>query len=70
MNFPIPSDSDDPAEARKAVLSRCRPRGKVQRGPVKPTQGATKFIAWCLFACGFVLGALVGLAMANVLRKW
>jgi hypothetical protein len=29
-----------------------------------------RVIAWCVFVAVFVLGALVGLAMANVLRKW
>jgi hypothetical protein len=68
MNFPVPSDEDDPAVARKAVLSRWRPRGSAAR-PRKPTRRES-VVAWCVFACGFVLGALVGLVMGNVLRKW
>jgi len=59
---------EDPAEARKAILSRWSARRSAAR-PRKPTRRES-VVAWCAFACGFVLGALVGLVMGNVLRKW
>jgi hypothetical protein len=41
----------------------------VTPSPCPPTR-RDRLIAWIVFAAVFVLGALVGLAMANVLRKW